>query len=785
MRERNGFFFVAMCVAAFAVAAQGAPVVLDDFEGYGVSDNSYLDPTTVPDSGWSRNDLGVGPDWEVACCSEGGNSLPPDYTFDMSSSHLRLRRDDLGNPSASVLETDLSFADMSEGSISFEVNPSAIGSTGEGFEAILYDSVTKQPLTSVRYRVFVNNFLAGWEVFAFNRGSPAGVYQNSIGSFADILDRWWKVTMTADSNSNFSVKIEDIGPTRPVSGSSPFGEGVLLNVDWTDGTIVSVVDTLRLTTGVGNGASNDTKPTMLDNVIQDIVVAAPPVAISGLQTAGAVKISFPTEGGKEYQPEYSDELSLDIWETLGPEFDGDGNTQSVFDATVGVADRAFRVLDLDPKIPIPVVEDFEYNVGVSNYVDITTLNSTNWTAFLPSTNGMQIAGTNGPDWEVSCCFGEGNGVRDYAFDGSDGQLSLRRDNPSGPPFGSELNTDFDIAALAGGPISNGTIEVHMNPSSVGQSGSAPGVAGSIHVAFHDSISTVDVIRVLFWELDGANSGDFEAYNHLNEFIGDGTVPNGPDSFDRWYNISFTIKDSARVDIICEDIGPVIPGNTEGDPARGIVFTRTNLDLPPEITSVDTFRLTTGSQNGGSNETQPTRIDNIAAGPFMRRTGDEIGGLEEPVQAVEIQYPTLRGNFYQPQYTDDGGTTWFDLGLQVESIVGLTLSAFDLVVPGRDYRVLDLRENHAPVAYAGPDQTLSVTNLVAQLDGTGSYDPDGDALSYNWLLTSVPAGSSAALSDPTDDMPTINIDLVGDYDAALIVNDGLAGSAADTVTITAQ
>jgi len=776
MRERNNFLVVAICLASVAGAARGAPVVLDDFEGYGVSDNAYLDPTTVPDSGWSRNDKGVGPDWEVACCSGSGNSLPPDYTYDMSDAHLRLRRDD---PSSSVLETDLRFDDMSEGSISFEVNPSAIGSSGEAFEAILFDSVTQQPLTRVRFRTYVNNFLGGWEVFAFNRGAAAGVYQNSIGSFPDILDRWWKVTMTAESNSNFSVEIEDIGPTKPVSGSSPFGEGVVLSVDWTDGSIVSVVDTLRLTTGLGNGASNDTKPTMIDNIIQDIVVAAPPVAISGLQTAGAVKISFPTGVGKEYQPEYSDALELDEWKVLGTEIDGDGTTNSVFHATAGVPNRAFRVLDLDPKIPIPVLEDFEYDVGVSNYVDITTLN-TNWTAALPETT--MDSGTNGPDWEVSCCFGEGNGVRDNAFDGSDGQLSLRRDNKARPHH-SQLNTDFDIAALAGGPISNGTIEVQMNPSSVGTSGSVSGEAGAIHLSFHDSINTVDVIRVLYWELDGSNSGDFEAFNHDNEFLGEGTVPNGTASMDRWYNISFTIKESARVDIICEDIGPVRPGISSGDPARGIVFSRTNMDLPPEVTSVDTFRLTTGSQNGGSNETQPTRIDNIAAGPFLRRTGDEIGGLEEPMQAMEIQYPTLRGNFYQPQYTDDGGSTWFNLGPQVESIIGLTLSAFDLVVPGRDYRVLDLRENHAPVANAGLDQTVAVGDTVT-LDGIHSYDPDGDSLSYSWVLTSLPAGSAATLNG-TGVARTFVPGLAGTYEAQLAVSDGLVTSTHDTVTITAQ
>ena len=90
-------------------------------------------------------------------------------------------------------------------------------------------------------------------------------------------------------------------------------------------------------------------------------------------------------------------------------------------------------------------------------------------------------------------------------------------------------------------------------------------------------------------------------------------------------------------------------------------------------------------------------------------------------------------------------------------------------------------NSAPVAGAGPDQTVLVGTSVT-LDGQGSHDADGNALTFQWALTSRPAGSTAALSDPAAVSPTFTIDRPGLYVAQLVVRDGTVDSAPDTVTI---
>lgn len=93
-------------------------------------------------------------------------------------------------------------------------------------------------------------------------------------------------------------------------------------------------------------------------------------------------------------------------------------------------------------------------------------------------------------------------------------------------------------------------------------------------------------------------------------------------------------------------------------------------------------------------------------------------------------------------------------------------------------------NLAPSAVAGDDQLVIVGNLV-QLDGTGSTDPELDALTFSWSIASAPAGSSAALNDPTAATPTFVPDLEGLYVVTLTASDFIGPGTPDTVEVTAS
>ena len=90
-------------------------------------------------------------------------------------------------------------------------------------------------------------------------------------------------------------------------------------------------------------------------------------------------------------------------------------------------------------------------------------------------------------------------------------------------------------------------------------------------------------------------------------------------------------------------------------------------------------------------------------------------------------------------------------------------------------------NTPPVSNAGVTQNVT-TGSVVTLDGSASRDVNNQSLTYLWKMTSVPAGSLAALSSATSAKPTFTADLAGTYTVSLVVNDGKADSTMASVSI---
>ena len=148
--------------------------------------------------------------------------------------------------------------------------------------------------------------------------------------------------------------------------------------------------------------------------------------------------------------------------------------------------------------------------------------------------------------------------------------------------------------------------------------------------------------------------------------------------------------------------------------------------------------------------------------------EQIGGPAVTLSNVTAMRPT----FIAPSVMPGGATLTFRLTVTD----GTSASTPDTV----DITVTNV--NQAPVVDAGPDQTVRAGSPVT-LDGSGTFDADGDRLFSFWIQT---AGPEVTLSDAAVLRPTFNAPATGGVVLRfrLLVNDGAedGGDVADEVRI---
>ena len=93
-------------------------------------------------------------------------------------------------------------------------------------------------------------------------------------------------------------------------------------------------------------------------------------------------------------------------------------------------------------------------------------------------------------------------------------------------------------------------------------------------------------------------------------------------------------------------------------------------------------------------------------------------------------------------------------------------------------------NESPVADAGVDQTVTQGDIV-HMDGTASFDPNGDAISYWWTSVSYPGATAPSLSSQTSPTPNFIANDTGLYVIQLVVSDGQLSSSPDEIRINSE
>ncbi len=90
-------------------------------------------------------------------------------------------------------------------------------------------------------------------------------------------------------------------------------------------------------------------------------------------------------------------------------------------------------------------------------------------------------------------------------------------------------------------------------------------------------------------------------------------------------------------------------------------------------------------------------------------------------------------------------------------------------------------NKAPIANAGPDQTITAPTSSVNLDGSASYDPDGTIASYSWILKT--GTGSITISNGNTSKPSVVGLTTGTYSFQLTVTDNSGATSTDLITVT--
>lgn len=220
-----------------------------------------------------------------------------------------------------------------------------------------------------------------------------------------------------------------------------------------------------------------------------------------------------------------------------------------------------------------------------------------------------------------------------------------------------------------------------------------------------------------------------------------------------------------------DSEPSFIADLAGTYVAELVVSDGSLQSTVAVVTVSTDGVPPVAEAGPNQRAAIGQVVSLDAGGTHDADGDEVA-----IDWSLIVRPAGSGAKLSTPAEDRPGMTVDQAGSYV-----LQLDAEDGVGASTPDTLVVTTGNTPPVADAGFDQSVS-PGAVVQLDGGGSHDIDGDALTYRWSILSAPAGSTAALDDPGDPRPQFIADLAGHYIVQLLVDDGVRPSRPETVVI---
>ncbi len=217
----------------------------------------------------------------------------------------------------------------------------------------------------------------------------------------------------------------------------------------------------------------------------------------------------------------------------------------------------------------------------------------------------------------------------------------------------------------------------------------------------------------------------------------------------------------------------------------------------EVESTDAAGNTATDNNGGAYYTFTTTAPDTELPAIANATGNTLGTTGEPVTisatitdnvdvvSATVHYIPIDGTETTVPMTEGASDVWStDVPVASDKIGTITyyISAQDVASnPARDPETgtysISVTDNDAPVAEAGPDQSVFVNEEVT-FDGSGSSDNIG-ITSYSWDFDA----NGGLQEDATGATATHTYTAVGIYTVTLSVSDDAGNTASDTLTVT--
>lgn len=364
------------------------------------------------------------------------------------------------------------------------------------------------------------------------------------------------------------------------------------------------------------------------------------------------------------------------------------------------------------------------------------------------------------DGQLSCpALGSGTGVTTYAADGNRNVFRGLRGNqgqtlnfvaiPLDPP-GDEfrvLRIKNIRAAIAGVSAANGQVVAFVSfsgssvPALNNPSVNVAFVQNAVNVTFPDKESVVSGVAATRHRL--TNIRIVEGFASALRGRTPAMPPDPPDAQDSVANYYDT------------ETGFFAPGLFAAAPDLGLADTGTLLEIkvigvPPGLT----LEVGPPTSPNGAFSARPYGVvadaDGFVAVPIVAGTGVvrwEVTGAN-PGMMETITVPVYESH---PAASVFPRTTFvIQVGLgAVDTTATASATAPLPRFAESPFQTAFTLPGHAPVADAGPDQVVTEGALIT-LDGTGSYDLDGDTLSYHWAIVDPIAfelGFDAIVSGP--------------------------------------